>query len=73
MPKFTDMTPKGRAKKFAALAKGYCGDNDDPYSDLVDMLADALHHCGKYIDFDDALALARRHYEAECNEEENHV
>lgn len=73
MPDFTDITTEGRAKKFADLAKGYCGDNDDPYSNLVDLLADAMHHCGKDIDFDDALALARRHYETECNEEERNV
>ena len=70
MPEFTDTSPTERAKRFQALSKGYCGDNDDPYSDLVDLLADALHHCGKDIDFDDALALARRHYETERNEEE---
>jgi hypothetical protein len=47
-------------------AKGVYDENEDDYTDIIDMLADMQHYCTSMeIDFDDALVMAREYYENE--------
>lgn len=56
-----------RAARFAALLPH----DDDEHTNLIDLLADALHWCRRHNeDFEKALWLARMHFEAEVGEDD---
>ena len=57
-----------QAARFGILVAGY--KQDTPFFSLTCILADAMHWCQmNHCDFDDALAFARMHFEAETNRE----
>jgi hypothetical protein len=57
-----------RAKRCREALIGYA--NDSLFTNLVDLLADAMHYCdASGEDFHYALCVAGKHYLAECNEE----
>jgi hypothetical protein len=60
-------TNERRANRMAEVLAIY-GDND-PCTNLVDLLADAMHWCNSLShDFPEALALASMHFQAELVE-----
>ena len=66
----TDATIHERAERCRKVLTGYS--DDDPFTDLIDLLADAMHFCDRYRygDFPYALAVACKHYLAELNDEQ---
>lgn len=59
---------KDRAERFQQALDRY-GD-DEPITDVVDLLADMMHWCRYHkVNFDGTLATANGHYEAEVDEE----
>lgn len=55
-----------RADKAAYLVEGYCGADDDPTCDIVDVLTDIRHLCTVCgYDFDELLACSEQHWSAE--------
>ena len=60
------ITNKDRAMRLEEVLPLY---PDDQYTNLIDLLADAMHWCNlNDEDFDDVLRIARLHFEAEKDE-----
>jgi hypothetical protein len=56
-------TNDDRAKRFAALLPRY---PEDEYTNLIDLIADAMHWCDQNgEDFDEVRRIAAMHFEAE--------
>lgn len=61
-------TNEDRATRFAMILPLY---PEDERTNLIDLLADAMHWCNhSHMDFDDVLRVARMHFEAERDEAE---
>jgi hypothetical protein len=64
------LTTQQRSDRFADTIAAYS--DDDPYTNLGDCLADAMHWCHRNDhEFEDALATARMHFDAEISDEES--